>query len=91
MVTSVTGTSVTLSWMTPSPSTGVITQYDLQYRICASGGRTTLLSLSSTFTVTGLAINTEYCFRVRAYTVLSLGASPYTNEIRGRTCKLHVI
>jgi len=91
MVDSVTDTTIALSWRTPNPTNGIITQYQLQYRSCAGGSYTTLQPLNSavTHTVTVLAINTEYCLRVRAYTVLSLGPGPWTNEVRGRTCKLH--
>ena len=91
MVVSVTGTTATLSWMTPDPPNGMITQYELQYRICTDGSNTTLQLLNNevTRTVTGLDVNTEYCFRVRAYTVISLGSGPWTDKARGRTCKLH--
>ncbi|XP_065903762.1 protein sidekick-1-like [Dysidea avara] len=87
MVDSVTNATLTLSWMTPDPPNGIITQYELRYRRCAGGSYTTLQPLNNeaTHTVTGLAVNTEYCFRVRAYTVISLGPGPWTNEVRGRT------
>ena len=93
MVDSVTDTTVTLSWMTPDPTNGIITQYQLQYRRCTGGSYTTLQPLNNevTRTVTGLVVDTEYCFRVRAYTVISLGAGPWTNEVRGRTCKFNLI
>ena len=93
IVNSVTDTTVTLSWMTPVPPNGIVTQYDLQYRRCAGGSYTTLQPLNNevTRTVTGLAVNTEYCFIVRAYTVILLGPGPWTDEIRGRTCKSHMI
>ena len=93
MVDSVTNATLTLSWMTPDPPNGIITQYELRYRRCAGGSYTTLQPLNNeaTHTVTGLAVNTEYCFRVRAYTVISLGPGPWTNEVRGRTCKSHMI
>ena len=92
MVDSVTDTTVTLSWMTPDPPNGIITQYELQYRRCA-GGSSTLQSLNNINTrrVTGLAANTEYCFSMRAYTIESLGPSPYTDEVMRRTCKSHMI
>ena len=79
--------------MTPNPTNGIITQYELQYRRCSDGSNTTLQPLNNavtrTVTLTGLAVDTEYCFRVRAYTVV--GAGPYTAITRGRTCKSHVI
>ncbi|XP_065914678.1 protein sidekick-1-like isoform X2 [Dysidea avara] len=84
IVESVTGTTVTLSWMTPNPTNGIITLYNLQYRQCAGESYTSLQPLNNdvTRTVAGLANNTEYCFRVRAFTVIP---GPYTNEIRVRT------
>ena len=93
MVDSVTDTTMTLSWIIPDPTNGIITQYQLQYRRCTGGSYTSLLPFSTevTRTVTGLVVNTEYCFRVRAYTVISLGPSEWTDEARGRTCKSHMI
>ena len=83
----VTDTTMTLSWMTPNPTNGIITQYQLQYRRCSDGSYITLQPLNNavTCTVTRLSVDTEYCFRVRAYTVV--GAGPYTTVTRGRTCK----
>ena len=88
---SVTDTTATLSWMTPNPTNGIITQYQLQYRRCSDGSYITLQPVNTAVarTVTGLTVNTEYCFRVRAFTVV--GTSPYTAVTRGRTCKSHVI
>ena len=86
---SVTDTTVTLSWMTPNPTNGIITQYELQYQVCSDVDYITLSPLNNavTRTVTGLSFDTEYCFRVRAFTVISLGASPWTEIVMGRTCK----
>ena len=91
MVDSVTNNTVTLSWMTPNQTNGIIIQYQLQYRRCSGGSYTTLQPLNSavTRTVTGLSFDTEYCFRVKAFTVV--GASSYTAVTRGRTCKSRVI
>ena len=93
MVDSVTGTTVTLSWMTPDRPNGIITQYELRYSRCGIKRYTTLLPLTNevTRTVTELAVNTEYCFKVRAYTVISLGASEDSSEVKRRTCKLLMI
>ena len=78
MIVDVTDTTVTLSWRTPDPPNGIITQYQVQYRIANSGDsfgnnevNTTTTDL--TYTVTGLTTNTEYDFRVRAFTVVGRG------------------
>jgi len=91
MLDSVTDTTVTLSWMIPNPTNGIITHYQLQYRKCSNDSYTILQPLNTAVrpTVTGLTVDTEYCFRVRAYTVV--GSGPYTTVTRGRTCKSHVI
>ena len=88
---SVTDTSVTLLWMRPNPTNGIITQYELQYRRCSDGSYTTLQPLNNavTRTVTGLTVYTEYCFRVRAYTVV--GSGSYTAATRGKACKSQLI
>ena len=88
---SVTDTTVTLSWMTPNPTNGIITQYQLQYRRCSDGSYTTLQPVNNAVirTVSGLNVDTEYCFRVRAFTVVGSGSN--TVVTRGRTCKSHVI
>ena len=77
--------------MPPNPTNGIITQYRLQYRRCSSGDIFPVLRLNTAVirTVTGLTVDTEYCFRVRAFTVVGLG--PWTDEVMGRTCKSHVI
>jgi len=93
IVNSVTDTTVTLSWSPPDPTNGVITQYELQYKLCEHINYNTQLPLNTavTRTVTSLSNNTEYCFRVRAYTVVSFGGGEWTDNVMGRTCKLHVI
>jgi len=90
-VDSVTDTTVTLLWTRPNPTNGIITQYQLQYRRCSGGSYTTLQPLNTavTRTVTGLTVNTEYCFRVRAYTVV--GSGPWTAATRGKACKSQLI
>ena len=82
---------MTLSWITPNLTNGIITQYELQYRVCSDVDYITLSPLNNTVirTVTGLTVGTEYCIRVRAYTVV--GAGPWTDDVRERTCKSHVI
>ena len=83
MITNVTDTTVTLSWMPPDPPNGIITNYQVQYRRTDSNSpnyysfdtRTNDL----TYTVTGLNTNTEYNFRVRADTVV--GRSDHSNVV----------
>jgi len=92
-VDKVTDTTVTLSWIIPDPTNGEITQYELQYKSCADIGYNALQPLNNAVTrmVAGLSNNTEYCFRVRAYSIVSLGPGDWTDEVMGRTCKLHLI
>jgi len=92
-VNSVTDTTVTLSWSPPDPTNGVITLYELQYKRCADGNYNTRQPLNNAIprTVIGLDVGTEYCFRVRAYTVESFGGGEWSDNVTGRTCKLHVI
>ena len=70
MVDSVTDTTVTLSWMEPDPINGVITRYQVQYRLCSATSpyNFTNVNTLTQYTVTGLDVDTEYCFRVRAFT-----------------------
>ena len=80
MIVDVTDTTVTLSWNIPSMPNGIITQYQVQYRIANSNDtygsnevNTTTTDL--TYTVTGLNTNTQYDLRVRAFTVVGRGPS----------------
>jgi len=79
--------------MTPNPTNGIIRQNELEYRRCVGGGYIPLQPFTNAVTrrVTGLTINTEYCFRVRAYTVVSFGSGNWTEEVMGRTCKLLIM
>ena len=88
-----TDTSVTLSWMPPDPTNGIITQYQMQYRRNDNSGdsfadnevnimATDLTDM--TYTVTGLMTATEYRFRVRAFTVVGQGVpSNFVNVFVG--------
>ena len=90
MVVNVTNSTVSLSWMLPSTTNGIITQYQVQYRRSNSSGFT-LLNITNntlTHTVTGLSSNTEYVFRVRAYTVV--GHGPSSNPVVDYTGKLKI-
>ena len=87
MVVSVTDDTVTLSWMEPDPTNGIITEYQLQYTRCSQPNLqlTAVRDISTlTHTVDGLVVNTEYCFRVRALT--SVGIGPWTTSAMARTC-----
>ena len=73
-IVNTTDSTVTLSWMPPDPPNGIITQYELQYRIAgSSSGYTSLVTTDLTRTITGLDNNTEYEFRVRARTTVGYG------------------
>ena len=69
MVDSVTDTTVTLTWMEPDPTNGVITRYQVEYRRCSATSPYRIRNVNIlTHTVTGLDVYAEYCFRVRAFT-----------------------
>ena len=89
MIVSITNTTVSLSWMPPDTTNGIITQYQLQYR--RSDSITNIISLNITndtltYTVTGLSSNTEYVFTVRAFTVVGHGNA--SNEVTDYTGKI---
>ena len=76
--------------MPPEMPNGVITQYQLQYR--RSDSNSDLISLNVTnadltYIVTGLSSDTEYVFRVRAFTVVGHGNT--SNVITAHLGKLH--
>ena len=80
MIVGVTDTTVTLSWRTPYPPNGIITQYQIQYWRTNSGdsfgnNQVNTTATDLTYTVTGLNTKTEYDFRVRAFTVAGHGPS----------------
>ena len=79
---------MTLSWMPPEVPNGIITQYQMEY---SSGNSSDFISLNInnsilTYAVTGLTSNTEYVFRVRAFTIV--GHGPPSNEVTHYTSKL---
>ena len=90
IVVYVTDTTVTLSWMSPDPPNGIVTQYQVQYRVGSSGGYTQMtVTTDLNYTVTGLNINTAYDFRVRALTVV--GRGPPSNVVIvfiGKLCSI---
>ena len=83
MIVDVTETTVTLSWMSPDPPNGIITNYQVQYRRSDSSSPDyTSIDTNTndlTYTVTGLSTNTEYDFRVRADTLV--GRSEPSNVV----------
>ena len=92
MVVTFTDTTMSLSWTPPQMSNGIITHYQVQYRRSdsSSSSSNTFTSLSTTnviltYTVTGLTSDTEYVFRVRAFTVV--GHGPSSNEVTHYTSK----
>ena len=89
MVVNVTDTTVSLSWMPPNTTNGIITQYQLQYRRSDSSTNITPLNITNanlTYTVTELSSNTKYVFTVRAFTVVGHGNA--SNEVTNYTGKL---
>jgi len=86
-----TDNTVSLSWMTPDPANGIITNYQLEYRSTPNSPFITLVnSTELTYRVTGLSPQTGYEFRVAAYTRVGMG--PYTNTIQATTTsKLYCI
>ena len=91
MVVNITNTTVTLLWIPPNTLNGIITHYQIQY--WRNDSSTNIISLNTssadlTYTVTGLTSDTEYVFRVRAFTVV--GHGPLSNEITAHLGKLHV-
>ena len=73
MIVDNTDTTVTLSWMSPDPPNGIITQYRVQYSISDRDNYNSIDTRTTdrlTYTVTGLSTNTEYDFRLRADTVV---------------------
>ena len=70
---------------------GMITNYELQYRISFSDSPYMALNGTSLIrTVNDLDPSTPYDFRVRAYT--RVGPGPYTNVVmNGTTCKFLII
>ena len=90
MLGDVTDTTVTLSWMMPDPPNGIITQYQVQYRI-SNGGffGNNQVTTDLTDTVTGLMTGTQYDFRVRAFTVV--GRGPPSNVVTALVGKLKYV
>ena len=84
-VMTVTDTTVTLSWMPPDPSNGIITQYQIEYRSNSSSFELLLpTNVELTRTITGLSSNTQYVFRIVAFTMEGNGPASITvNAITG--------
>ena len=90
MVVNVTISTVSLSWMEPNTTNGIITHYQVQYKKNDSDAFTSLkISKDNlTYTVTGLTSNTKYMFRVRAFTVVGNGP-PTDPDVDYYTGKYH--
>ena len=89
MVVNVTNATVTLSWTPPDTPNGIITQYQIQFRRRDSSSDFASLNVTNdtlTYTITELTSDTEYVFRVIAFTVVGHG-SP-SNEVTTLTSKL---
>ena len=71
--------------MSPNPSNGIITQYMMEYRRSVDSSYTsvTLSATTLMYTVSGLDVDTEYQFRVRAST--SVGDGPFTDLVTQET------
>ena len=82
---------MTLSWISPNPPNGIITQYQIQYRRTSSGGSfgNSQVTTDLTDTVTGLVTGTQYDFRVRAFTVV--GRGPPSNVVTAFIGKLKYV
>ena len=88
IVVYVADTIVILSWISPDMPNGIITQYQVQYRVGSSGGYTQMtVTTDLNYTVTGLNINIAYDFRVRAFTVVGRGSpSNVVTVFIGKLC-----
>ena len=87
-VLNVSNTTVTLSWIPPDSPNGIITHYQVQYKRSDSSGNFISLELFDpilTYTVTGLTSDTEYVFRVRAFTVVMHG--PPSDDVKALSSK----
>ena len=91
MLEDVTDTTVTLSWMPPDPPNGIITSYRVQYKRSDRSSYSSIDTMNTdlTYTVTGLTINTEYVFRVRADTLV--GRSDPFNVVTALVGKLKYV
>ena len=91
MLEDVTDTTVTLSWMPPDPPNGIIKSYRVQYKRSDRSSYSSIDTMNTdlTYTVTGLTINTEYVFRVRADTLV--GRSDPSNVVTALVGKLKYV
>ncbi|MFN0276490.1 MAG: T9SS type A sorting domain-containing protein [Chitinophagales bacterium] len=71
-VTGITSSSATINWIDPCS----INNYTVQYRVSGAGGWITTTSTTTSKTLTGLAANTTYEYRLR--TNCSGGSSTYS-------------
>ena len=78
-----TFTTVTLSWLAPNVSSGIVIEYQVEYRKSGNSSFSQLLTSKNNLTLTGLSPNIEYQFRVA--TVTAVGCGTYTNFINYST------
>ena len=84
-----TATTVHLSWKIPKNPKGVIIKYEVRYHRTENGRSKIVRRINtqgfyvSSFNLIGLVGDTEYQFRVRAFT--RVGAGPWSNLVIGRT------
>ena len=84
-ILTVTSTTVTLQWMHPKYPNGVITKYSIQYDGKDIDNFGDYMSDIPMGTVEGLSPDTEYVFKMKAYTRVGAGPPFY---LPVRTCKL---
>ena len=84
IIVSITDTTITLSWKTPDPANGNITHYQVDYKT-VDGSYSSLqpFNVNLIRTVTGLISNTEYKFRVTAFTIVGKGTPSYITAHTG--------
>ena len=85
MVTDITYTTVTLSWMPPIMPNGVLIRYDLEYKEEGDEIFSRIIPFTSglSHTITELTPSTTYQFRVAAVTIV--GRGPYSINVTNST------
>ena len=84
--TGLTETSIRLTWDLPARNlrNGDIQMYQITYHKLADAINEEDLNITDTFVdIVGLEMNTDYIFKIKAYT--SRGAGPWSNRLHFRT------